>query len=259
MLLQISKHVLVRFRKHCFFLYNFWMISCVLRWGECVAPPLIRRMSASSFSWAFLRVQNNQVLDDDVLPSIGFAPSVWINTPLSMMHPFHWFGLTVTEQSRDIQARRLSQTTNVVVRSILLQQASFRNRDILTQDGKDHLEFRFQKSTCIQMTNSRQLPSLFSMKIPTVSTLSSESDHRCWTSATILSNFQKYWEHRLLEMMFYEVSWCRMSSLMFPDTWFIFKTIDYLLFLMDFSCSQVRIVGHDLLWCQVLSSRGQVS
>jgi hypothetical protein len=51
-----------------------------------------------------------------------------------------------------------------------------------------------------------------------VSTPGSESKHRCGTSATILWKSWDFWENRLLEIMFYEVSWCLMSSLVTPNT-----------------------------------------
>ena len=51
-----------------------------------------------------------------------------------------------------------------------------------------------------------------------MSTPGSESDHWWVRSATILSESWDFYENRLLEIKFYDVSLCQMSSLVIPDT-----------------------------------------
>ena len=72
--------------------------------------------------------------------------------------------------------------------------------------------------SCIQMNNCRFWLRWFSTYILIVSTSGSESDHWCCPQLIFWSNSREYLGHRLLEIKFYEVSWCQMSSLVTLDT-----------------------------------------
>ena len=94
----------------------------------------------------------------------------------------------------------------------------FEKQKVLKQQGRNPRTSRSQKSNRIQLKNSRHRPSWFSTYIPTVSTSGSDSERRRWDTATIFWESWTSWENWLLEMEFYEVSWCQMLFLVTPDT-----------------------------------------
>ena len=85
-----------------------------------------------------------------------------------------------------------------------------------------------------------------------MSTPGPDSERWWWDTATILSKSWDLYENRLLEIQFYDVSWCQMSSLVTPSwylrkspyvSWFIFKIIDFWCFLVDLWGSHVKSPG----------------
>ena len=68
------------------------------------------------------------------------------------------------------------------------------------------------------MKNSRYRPWWFLTLIPTVSTPGSESEKWRYHISTIFWTSWNSWENRLLEIKFYDISWCQISSLVTPDT-----------------------------------------